>query len=499
MKSSLLTLGLTTIVLAGCTVGPDYVAPNAPDAGEAMFAGGGNADAFSLASWWERLGDPLLNRLIADALAASPTVEAATARLRSSRALRLKTEAGFWPQITANGGYAWNRSWGEERTSGWNHKLTASGDAAWELDLFGGISRSVEQAEAQERQQAYSLEEVRITLTAETAMAYIAVREAQARLRVAEENLALQKRNAGITRQRAKAGTATRYDLATARAQVARVEATLPQLRQTILENMLQLDYLTGRAPYASREDLETLPDALVQPGIPKRIPNDLLRRRADIRMAEEDVHAKTAAVGIAEAAIYPTLSLSGNIGISAPDLGPLQDYTRSLGFGPSVRWNVFGFGTWRRQIESAQELLKASVADYTDTVLNAYREAETAWQDCLNEVERTDALTRSEQQSSLAYDIALQIYKAGESDFSEVIVQQGNLLTAREQLTIHHYQLLSNAVTFYKALGGGWDELPEAVGSSMPPPTPAAEAQKRTAAESLSENTPTPLLSGAE
>lgn len=481
MKTSLLALGLVTVLLAGCAVGPDYTAPEAPEAGTAMFAGGDQAGTFSLAVWWERLGDPLLNRLIEDALKASPTVEAATARLRSARALRQQAEAGYMPQISADGSYNWSRSWGENRSKGWNHNLSASGDASWELDLFGGIARGVEQAEAQERQQAYSLEEVRISLIAETALTYIAVREAQARLRVAEENLALQRRNADITRQRAKAGTATRYDLATARAQVARVMATLPQLRQTITEHMLTLDYLAGRAPYATREDLETLPDTLVQPGIPQRVPNDLLRRRADIRMAEEAIHAQTAAVGVATAEIYPTFSLGGTLGLSAPDLGPLSDYTRSIGFGPSIRWNIFGFGTWRKRIESQKALLEATVADYNDTVLNAYREAETAWQNCLNEVERTEALTRSEHQSSIAYDIALQIYKAGESDFSEVIVQQGNLLTAREQLTIHNYQLLTNAVAFYRALGGGWSEEPD-------PPTPGTASEPKTVPDAAKE-----------
>ncbi len=449
---------LLLLLLAGCSaVGPDYERPTAPEVTAPLFAGEG-IEAESLVDWWETFRDPVLNQLIAKGLDTAPTVEAAIARLRAARAMREKTEADFLPQFTADGNYTWSRSWGAKATDGWNDNLGASVDAGWEIDIFGGVRRSLEKAMANEARLAYSLQEVRVSLAAEIATAYVEVRRYAAQVAIAESNLELQKKNLRLVRQRFENGDIPGYDLATAEAQVARTTAAIPQLHHNLTAAQLKLDWLTGQAPYATRPLLTETQDTMALPELsPKALPNDLLRRRADIRMAEMDIMGQTAAVGIATAELYPRFTLGGSIGISSPDLSPWSAYTRTINFGPSVRWNIFGFGTWQKQIDSAKATLDATLADYRDTVLQAYKEAETAWDACHRESERTNALTRAEKHCSDALRIANKLYEFGEKDIDDVLTQQANLLTAQEAIVTHRATLFTNTITLYRALGGGW------------------------------------------
>ncbi len=449
------------LLLAGCAaVGPDYERPEAPKADTELFVGDG-VEADTLAYWWRGFQDPVLTELVEQGLRSAPSVEAALARLRAARATREGTEAGFWPQFTADGSYTWSRGWGGgDRTSGWDKRIGASADARWEIDIFGGVRRSVEKAVAEEAALAYTLQDVRVSLAAEIASAYVAVRRCVALVDIAEENLALQERNAEIAQKRYEVGDVTRYDVATAQAQVARTKASIPTLKQDLTAAQLELDWLTGQAPYATQPKMAETQDTMSLPDLaPKTVPNDLLRRRADIRIAEENVHAQTAAIGVATAALYPTFSLGGTIGISSPDLSPWSSYTRSVSFGPSLGWNIFGFGTWRKQVESAKATLEATVAEYRDTVLQAYQEAETAWNACLREAERTTALQEAERNTARALSIADTLYTNGEKDIEDMLTQQANLLSAQENLVTHRATLFTNAITLYRALGGGWSD----------------------------------------
>ena len=452
------------LLLAGCAaVGPDYTAPEAPETQAELFGGTG-FETESLGRWWETFHDPLLTELIDMGLRSAPDVEAALARLRAARASREGAEADFYPKFTADGSYTWSRGWdGAGETKGWNKRLGASADARWEIDIFGGVRRSVERAEAEEAKLAYNLQDVRTSLAAEIAAAYVAVRRCAAQVDIAESNLQLQKSNAGIAKRRFDAGSVTRYDVMTSLAQVARTEATIPTLRQNLTAAQLKLDWLTGQAPYATQPRLAETMDTMELPALsPKVLPNDLLRRRADIRMAEEAVHSQTAAVGVAEAQLYPTFSLGGTIGISSPDLSPWSSYTKSISFGPSASWNIFGFGAWRKQVESAKATLEATVADYNGKVLQAYQEAETAWQACQHEAERTESLQAAERYSKRAFDITNKLYTNGERDIEDMLTQQSNLLSAQENLITHRANLFDSAITLYKALGGGWADEPE-------------------------------------
>ena len=162
-------VALLLLALAGCTaVGPEMQTPTTPEATQ-LFASDEGIEVDSLANWWRQFNDPVLTTLIEQGLAASPTVDAALARLRAARAEREGSEADFYPKFTASGAYVWERAWGNTQSNGWNRRLSASVDASWEIDIFGGLRRSLEQAAAREARLAYSLQDVRVSLAAEIA------------------------------------------------------------------------------------------------------------------------------------------------------------------------------------------------------------------------------------------------------------------------------------------------------------------------------------------
>lgn len=453
---------LALLALAGCTVGPDYTPPEAPAITAPLFYGE-DPELESLAHWWNTFQDPVLSDLITQGLKNAPTLEAARQRLIAARASREKTEAGFYPQFSADGSYTWSRGWSGENHSGtWNKRIAASADARWEIDLFGGIRRSVEKAAAEEAALAYALQDLRVSLAANIAEAYVQIRQYTAQIDIAEANLALQERNLARVIKRCENGLAPAYDRVTAESQVSKTRSTIPTYRQQRAAAQFRLDQLLGLSPHATEPRLsETFDDMRLPDARPKVPANELLRRRADIRQAEEKVHAQNAALGVATAAIYPTFSLNGSLGISAPDLSPWSSYTRTASFGPSAAWNIFGFGTWQKQIDAEKATLQATIADYQETVLTAYQEAETAWLAYFHETCRTQDLQLTVQACSQALSIADKLYGLGEKDIEDVLTRQSALLSAQEDLITHRANLFTQLITLYKALGGGWTDEP--------------------------------------
>ena len=448
------------LALGGCTVGPDYTPPTPPELVAPIFYGE-DPELETLVHWWESFHDPLLVELVKQGLYAAPTLEAARQRIIAARATREKIEAGFYPQFSADGSYTWSRGWsGAGHTGSWDKRIGASADARWEIDIFGGIRRSVEQTEAEEAVLAYTFMDLRVSLAANIAQAYVQIRQYAAQIDIAQANLALQERNLERVRKRCESGDLPKYDLLTAEAQVSATRASIPTYRQQRAAAQFLLDQLVGQTPHATEPRIsETLDEMHLPEARPKVPANELLRRRADIRQAEAQVCARNAALGVATAAIYPTFSLNGSLSISSPDLSPWSAYTRSVAFGPSASWNIFGFGTWRKQIESARASLEAAVQDYRQTVLEAYQEAESAWLAYFHETQRTLDLQRAAQDCAQALAIADKLYELGEKDIEDVLSRQSALLSAQEALVAHRANLFTDIITLYKALGGGWSD----------------------------------------
>ncbi len=321
MERSYLPLAVLLVALAGCAVGPNYRPPQpvTPDEWHSRPTGAAPAgDPAALADWWKTLDDPILDQLIDQALARNKTAKQAYARVVEARARRGIAAAGFWPTLDASA--SGRRTNSEARVSdpdvglsGGSDEIYDAGlDSAWELDLFGGQRRTLEASNAQLGASEADLRDVLVTLLGDVALSYVDVRTAQSRLTFAEKNLEAQRGVLDITSWRAAAGLATALEVEQAQSNYQQTRAAIPSLQSSLVQAMNRLSVLTGDPPGSLEATLaERKPIPVAPLEIAAGVPADVLRRRPDIRSAERLLAAQTAQVGVATAALYPSLSLS--------------------------------------------------------------------------------------------------------------------------------------------------------------------------------------------
>ena len=456
---------LLAVALGGCAaVGPDYSEPQlAVPAGWSAGTGTDAMDAALLARWWHGFGDPVLDRLVADALAANLDLAQARARLREARARRGVAGAALMPSVDASLSGSRSRSSGQSGSGSTRELYSAGFDASWELDVFGGVRRSVEAAQADLEASVESLSDTRVSLAAEVALNYIDLRTAEQRLAIAEESIAYRGENHQIIRWRQQAGLVSELDLAQATTDLESTRAVLPPLRTAVIEAKNRLAVLLGRNP----GELESLvhadrPIPLAAGEIVAAIPADTLRQRPDVRVAERRLAAQTARLGEAEAARYPSLRLSGSLGLEALELDALADRganTHSL-FG-GITAPVFNAGRIAANIEIQDALVEQARLAYRAAVLAALEEVENA----LTAVANTDARRAKLAEAAAAARTTLAIaeyrYASGLADFLSVLDAQRTQLSLDEQLAGSTGELARAQVRLYKALGGGWSTEP--------------------------------------
>ncbi len=460
--------GIAALVFApaGCKVGPDYAQPaaqapaawvEAPDASPAVPSVVVPRPA-DLARWWEALGDATLTSLIERAAAANLDLVQAQARVRSARAARDIAASGFQPSLGASAGVSRSRSSGGQTSNLFRVGL----DASWEIDVFGGVQRGVEAADADVQSSVEARRDTLVTLTAEVALAYADLRGAQQQLAVANRNLKAQLETAGIVRQRYEAGFVSQLDSANADAQAANTRARISGIEATVRRSIYSLSLLLSRPPGDLLAELS--PEGavpIVPPEVPVGLPSDLLLRRPDIRRAEADVHAATARIGVAKADLFPRFAIGGSVGLQGPkfeDLGTIAN--RYWSIGPSISWNLFQGGAVRAAVRAQEAAAEASIAAYQQTVLTALSEVESSLVTYTKEQQRHAALQDAAVSSRLAVTLATQRYTEGVSDFLEVLNTQGSLFGSEDALAQSDRQVVQNLVTIYKSLGGGWEEL---------------------------------------
>ena len=473
MTNPIVLLILLSLVqlLPGCAkVGPDHAQPvmDLPDAWQAGADGGLTArqpDPEFLAEWWKGLGDPLLGELVLQAVAGNLELRQAKARLAEARAGRDLTSAQLFPAVDFSGSLIRTRSGGRDST-----RYSIGFDAGWELDLFGGIRRSVEAAEAQEAAGREDLRDVLVTLTAEVALNYIDLRTFQARLAIAYRNLADQEETYALTEARYRSGLTSELALQQARYLVYGTRAQIPNLETGLARTAHLLAVLLGRPPGSMNDRFEAVAPLPELPAtVAVGIPADLLRRRPDIRRAERALAAQTARVGAATADLYPSFTLGGSIGLDALSAGSLfSSGSRSSSFGPRVNLPIFTGGAIRSNIRIQSARQEAALVEYQSTVLTALREVEDGLTAYAREQERNlflrDSLEAARETSTLA-EIQFQ---AGLVNFTEVLIARGSLLSFEDQLAQSTGTMNLNLIRLYKALGGGWANIfPEQ------PPTP--------------------------
>ncbi len=463
-------LGVVFLFLSGCAVGPDYQRPDiaVPD-GWGETSGLRSGDPNSLARWWEKLNDPILNELIDRAGQYNPDIYQSYLRILQSRAQRNYTAGIYEPQVDAVANYQRSRDSGRNYQASLGQlpedvdTYTAGFEAAWEIDFFGRIKRSVEAANYEFEASVEDYRNVMISIYSEVTRNYIEVRTAQRRLKYALDNIRTQRETLELTKARFESGLVPELDVEQARANLANTESEVPLLREAETAAVNRIAVLLGTYPQQLGIDLYEqgeIPDVTAKPvGI---APMELLRRRPDVRAAERRLAAQTARIGIAKADLYPSLSITGYFKFEAMDFDDLGDWAaRKYGFGPGFQWNILNGDRIRSNIRIQEIERDRAFIEYKKTVLYAVEEAEDAISFYARQGMRYEALKRSVDASEKSVELVRTLYTNGLTDFQNVLDTQRTLFLQQDRLAASRGQIAQDWVGIYKAFGGGWEIKP--------------------------------------
>jgi len=451
-----------SLLLGGCTL----PTPSA-NADLKLPAAWKNAGAFpvaapskDLARWWGRFDDPTLNRLIADSLQSSPDVATATARVRESRARQVAQRASLFPSL---GGSASTRSGTTKSDQGGtfsSNSYSAGLDASWEADLFGKNRSAVEAAAANLGATEENLHSVQAALAAEIATTYTNLRANEARMTVLRRNIATREQTSQLATWRLQAGEADSLESNQALSSLESALAGVPALEQAISQGRNTLALLVGLNPGSLDATLSAGHKGIPNPSqsLAIGIPADALRQRPDVRVAGYQVLAAAANTRAADAARYPSLNLSGSLGINALSAGKIfNPETASANVIAGLSTPIFDAGRLRANLTAASAAEDQAIENYRATVLTALSETENALIACRRTAERLATLERATALAREADLLARQRYEAGEIDFSDVLDTQRSVLGLEESLLNTRTDRTTAYIRLYQALGGGW------------------------------------------
>ncbi len=453
------------VTLAGCAgVGPDYskVEPQAPEAWNTTLQGGVNAEAVTpadLAQWWTILHDPQLTALEQRAVVGNLDLKEAQSRIREARAMRGISRSEYYPTVDAGATATKSRS-SENSGTGTTRELYAAGfDASWELDLFGGVRRSVEAAQASLEATEEDLNALQVSLLAEVALNYIDLRTYQIRLEVNLKSIQAQQKSYELNDSRFQAGIIGELAVQESLRILESTRALAPALEAGLDAAKNRLAVLLGGRPGSLHAELAiSSPLPNLPPTVAVGIPVETLRRRPDIRRAERNLAAQTARIGVATADLYPKFRLLGTVGVESMSAGDLfQGASKTWGFGPSVSWNLFDAGAVRRNIDVQTARQEQALIRYEQTVLYAMEEVENSLVAYAKVQLRQASISKAKIAAARAEELAREQYQAGLVDFYNVLDAQRSLFLLRDELARSEGDMIASLVRLYKALGGGW------------------------------------------
>ena len=487
---------LACLVMAGCTLGPDFERPktSTPDVfsrTEAAQASSKTVESQFNADWWTLFGDPVLDSLEKQLADANLDVAVASARLRQSRAQQQVAGAAELPSIV--GAASYDRERGSENgilsllgvTPTQTQPQSASGtspvgvaalpgskgspaynlyqsgfDASWEIDIWGRVRRGVEAATALSDASYEDRNAVLLSVRAELARDYIELRDTQSQLRIARQNLEIARDAVNLAHVRVREGVTTELDVANASAQAESIESLIPTLEAKGETTINAIGVLLAQEPGALRHafgesrDVPPLPEQ-----VPIGFPSELVQRRPDIRRAEAQLHAATASIGMAKADFYPRISLNGSAGFQSLQLSSLANWASGqFVIGPSITLPIFEGGRLKGMLHLREAQQQEAAINYQRTVLEAWREVDDALVVYAAEQRRRDRLVSVVTLNQRALAIAQQRYKAGAVDYLDVLNVQKQLVAAQSNLEQSKATADTNLVTLCKALGGGWE-----------------------------------------
>jgi NodT family efflux transporter outer membrane factor (OMF) lipoprotein len=490
------------VTIAGCTVGPDYHAPNVhvPQSFDATPAtlpttqpvttSGPNtqptasaAAPMDLAHWWRSLNDPELDSLLSRAIDANLDLQIAVARLQEVREAEAVATGNSLPSAEFSAAAA--RGSGTNSTKGrvsgplnagtnttGLHEITQviGFDASWEVDLFGHLRREAEAVTADTQAAGYYRNQVLVTLLADVARSYIEVRSLQLRLDLARLTIDVAQKTADIARVKFNRGMVTQLDVVLAERQLATVQSRIAPLEAQLAEMQRRVAVLLGKYPEALRAELSAtgpLPNPPTE--VKTGLPGDLLRRRPDIRQAESQLVAANARIGVATSLLYPQIVLTGGAGWQGQGLGrePVN-WMDIWSVGPALRWPLLDFGSLDASIQAQDFRTQQMLLNYRRTIIAAIQEVDNALTNYDAERARLADLSRAVDAGRQAFDLASKRYDRGLTDFLNVLDAQRQLFDLQDQYAVSEDQTVTQFIAVCKALGGGWEGF-------APPPPPRA------------------------
>jgi NodT family efflux transporter outer membrane factor (OMF) lipoprotein len=486
-------LVMVALLLPGCMVGPDFTRPPVKVSQTWMEAGDQRVktESAEYRTWWQVFEDPVLDQLIARAYRENLSLKIAGVRVLEARAQLGIAAGGLFPQTQQAFGFLqYNRV--SERapqtllSSSFNYRQSEIGlQAGWELDFWGKFRRAVESANAGWLASIANYDSALVSLTAGVANSYIMKRTLEKRLDIARRNVETQKENLKIAEARFQYGTASQLDVEQAKTVLYNTLASIPVLENQLWQAKDALSVLLGLPPTDLADFLKGASEIPVSPAqVAMGIPADLLRRRPDIRSAEQQAVAQCAQIGVAKADLLPALSLTGNFGFLSSDVGnfKLSDMfqwrSRTAQMGPSFQWDILNYGRITNNVRVQDARFQGLLIAYQNAVLTAQQDVEDNLAAFLKAQDQAGFLAQGVSAAKTSLDLAVLQYREGIVDFTTVLVAQQALLNGQDSLASTLGNISSSLVGVYRALGGGW-EIRE--GKDVVPPEIKEEMEKRT------------------
>lgn len=468
MKNVSLSIPLS-VCLAGAsltsceTVGYNYSGPktSVPDRWTLSLQPHLDSGGACLTEWWKGFNDPVLNELIARTRAENPDFKIAIQRIVEARAQRGVAKSRMLPALAADAGYTRNRQ--SERV-GFAPAInptdiyTTGLNSGWELDVFGGLKRGVEAADANYQAEVENYRDLLVSLFADVALNYVDYTTFDERIHVANQNIKIQQASLKLAQDRLDAGLVSKIDVTQARTNLETTRALVPQLQGQLAAARNRLATLTGGYPHSVSETL-LRSRSVPQPGRDYAVScaADLVRARPDIRRAERQLAATVAGIGVAESELYPKFQLAGQLQLQASNISNLPDAgAAAYSFGPSMRWNLFSSGKIKNLIRVEEARAMQAYGAYEKAVLGAVEEVETAMAGVATERQRLVALRRAVSAASESVSLVGDNYKEGLVDFQRVIDTERAKFRSEDTAVLSKGQLARNYIALYRALGGG-------------------------------------------
>jgi outer membrane protein, multidrug efflux system len=447
---------LASLLVTGCAAGPNYHAPTTAELAVLdHYASPTQTGEADIVRWWQLFDDADLTSLIERAVTQNLDIQQSAARLKQARESYVQSGAAELPAVNASGkaGRVFNGDAAPDISS-----FSAGIDASWTVDFFGGLRQSREAARASLAAAGYSLASVRTATAAELARSYVDARTYEARIAIARNTLKSYEDNLEIAVFRAQAGLVSSLDVEQAVSARAQTAASIPSLISLAAQSRYRVAVLTGQAPGAVDgffKEVAKIPvgDSRIAIGIPA----DALRRRPDVRASERSLAAASARIGVAEAELYPQLTLSGNLSTSSSSFRSLTDLVTGNLFA-SISQFIFDGGRRASVVASRRAAAEEAIAAYKSTVLTALEDTDKALQAVQSSNDRARELTVAVHAANAAATLARSRYRSGLTDFQVLLQSEQSLLSALDNLASAQGSQATSLIQLYLALGGGWD-----------------------------------------